>query len=519
MRVLVAESVAEEGIALLRAEHDVDVRGGLSREDLLTALPEYDGLLVRSQVSVDARAIEAGKALVVIGRAGVGVDNIDLAAATAAGIIVVNAPTGNTIAAAEHTLALLFALARRIPEADSSMHRGEWKRSALVGHELDGHTLGVLGLGKIGMAVADRARALGMQVVGHDPFVTAEAATLHGIRTLSVAEILAIADAVTVHVPLTRDTRGLIGREQLALMKPSAFIINVARGGVVDEAALAEALAEGRLAGAAVDVFSSEPPAADHPLAAAPNAILTPHLGASTEEAQTRVAVEAAEQMRDVLAGRPARYAVNAPLLTPETASALAPFLPLARTLGQFYAQLAPDLSGLTLEVAGELAAFDTTPLVASALGGILETHTEERVNVVNAHAVAKARGITLVERRTPDAGRYASLLTLSGSTSVAGTVASGESRLVNLEGHAMDLAPAPSMLISRHRDRPGTIGMVGLTLGEADVNISAMHLARTEPRADAFMILALDDPVPAEVADRIRSFDAVIDVWLITLE
>jgi D-3-phosphoglycerate dehydrogenase len=358
-----------------------------------------------------------------------------------------------------------------------------------------------------------------MQVVGYDPFVPAEASAAHGIRRLGVNEILAAADAVTVHVPLTRETKGLIGREQLALMQPHAFVINVARGGVVDEDALAEALRDGRIAGAAVDVFSAEPPPADHPLASAPNAILTPHLGASTEEAQTRVAVEAAEQMRDVLAGRPARYAVNAPLVTPETASALAPYLPLARTLGQFYAQLAPDLSGLTLEVAGELAGFDSGPLVASALGGILETHTEHRVNVVNAHAVAKERGITLIERRTPDAGRYASLLTLSGSTSVAGTVAAGESRLVNLSGHAMDLAPAPFMLISRHRDRPGTIGMVGGALGEADVNISAMHLARTEPRADAYMILALDDPVPPEVADRIRSFDAVIDVWLITLE
>jgi D-3-phosphoglycerate dehydrogenase len=519
MRVLVAEAVAEEGIDILRADHAVDVRVGLSREAFLAALQDYDALLVRSQVKVDAEAIAAGADLVVIGRAGVGVDNIDLAAATAAGIIVVNAPTGNTIAAAEHTLALLFALARRIPAADASMHRGEWRRGDFVGHELDGHTLGVLGLGKIGMAVADRARALGMQVVGHDPFVTAEAANLHGIRTLPLTAILETADAVTVHVPLTRETRGLIGRDQLSLMKASAFVINVARGGVVDEEALAEALAEGRIAGAAVDVFASEPPPADHPLASTPNAILTPHLGASTEEAQARVAIEASEQVRDVLAGRPARYAVNAPLLTPETASALAPYLPLARTLGQFYAQLAPDLSGLTLEVAGELAAFDSAPLVASALGGILETHTEERVNVVNAHAVAKARGITLVDRRTPDAGRYASLLTLSGSIAVAGTVAAGEPRLVNLAGHAMDLAPAPSMLISRHRDRPGTIGMVGGALGEADVNISAMHLARSEPRADAFMILALDDPVPDAVADRIRSFDAVIDVWLITLD
>ncbi|CAN5555650.1 phosphoglycerate dehydrogenase [soil metagenome] len=526
MHILVAEPLAEEGLALLRHEHDVDLRTGLSREEFLAALPGYDALLVRSGVQADAEAIAAGSRLLVIGRAGVGVDNIELSAATAAGIIVVNAPTGNTIAAAEHTLALLFALARQVAAADASMHRGEWRRSAFMGRELVGKTLGVVGLGKIGMAVADRARALGMDVVGHDPYVTPDAATLHGIRSLSVPDILRTADAITVHVPLNRDTRGIIGAQQLALMKPGAYLINVARGGVVDEDALAEALRDGRIAGAAVDVFSTEPPAADNPLRTAPNVILTPHLGASTEEAQTRVAVEAAEQIRDVLAGRPARYAGNAPLLTPETTDALGAYFPLARILGQFYAQFATDLSGLTLEVAGELAAHDSTALAAATLGGILEMHTEDRVNVVNAPSLARARGISLVERKTSDAGRYASLLTLSGSgsssgssASVAGTVASGEPRLVNLSGHAMDLAPGRHMLVSRHLYRPGTIGRVGQALGEADVNISAMHLARTEPRADAFMILALDDQVSDAVADHIRSFDAVLDVWLIRIE
>jgi D-3-phosphoglycerate dehydrogenase / 2-oxoglutarate reductase len=519
MRVLVAEALAEEGVSLLRAEHEVDLRTGLPREELLAALPGYDALLVRSQVKVDAEAISAGRRLMVIGRAGVGVDNIDMAAATAAGITVVNAPTGNTIAAAEHTIALLMALARRIPAADASMRRGEWKRSAFTGRELRGRTLGVIGLGKIGMAVAGRARALEMEVLGHDPIVTEEAATLHGIRLASVAEILRTADAVTVHVPLTRSTKGLIGAAELATMKPGAFLVNVARGGVIDEEALAAALGDGRLGGAAVDVFGSEPPGPELALRDAPNTILTPHLGASTEEAQTRVAVEAAEQVLDVLAGRPARYAVNAPLLTPETAQALAPFLPLARTLGQFYAQFAPDLSGLTLEVAGELASYDAAPLVAAALGGILETHTEERVNVVNAPSLAKARGIALVERKTPVAGRYASLLTLTGSATVAGTVASGESRLVRLGEHSMDLAPAAHMLVCRHSDRPGTIGRVGHALGEADVNISAMHLARSRPRAEAFMILALDDPVPEGAAEAISAIEAVHDLWLIRLD
>ena len=516
---MVAEKLAIEGIDLLRAEHDVDVRVGMSREGFLAALPDYDALIVRSGVQADAAAIAAGTRLTVIGRAGVGVDNIDIAAATAAGITVVNAPTGNTIAAAEHTLALLFALARHIPAADASMHAGRWDRSTFMGRELVGKTLGVVGLGKIGMAVADRARALDMDVVGFDPFVTEEAAAHHGIHLLPLAEILSIADAITVHVPKTQATTNLISSAELATMKPEAFIINVARGGVIDEDALARALHEQVIAGAAVDVYSSEPPADGHPLRSAPNAILTPHLGASTEEAQTRVAVEAAGQVCDVLAGRPARYAVNAPLLTPETADALGPYLPLARTMGQFYAQFGSDFSGLTLEIAGELAAFDTTPLVAAVLGGILGAHTEERVNVVNAPSLAKARGITLVEQKTPDAGRYSSRLTLRGDRSVSGTVSTGRSRLVALDDLDIDLAPARYMLLSRHLDRPGTIGLVGKTLGEADVNISGMHLARTDLRAEALMVLALDEPVPAEAVERLTAIEAVMDLRLISLD
>jgi D-3-phosphoglycerate dehydrogenase len=303
-------------------------------------------------------------------------------------------------------------------------------------------------------------------------------------------------------------------------MKPDAYIINVARGGVVDEAALAAALAAGTIAGAAVDVYSSEPPAADNPLLSAPNIILTPHLGASTAEAQTRVAVEAAEQVREVLAGRSARYAVNAPMLTPETADALAPYLPLARTLGQFYGQFSSDLADLTLEVAGELSEFDTKPLVAAALGGILEQHTEERVNVVNAPALAKARGIGLSVHEKPDAGRYSSLLTLRGERSVAGTVSFGsELRIVALDGYEVDLAPAANMLVSKHQDRPGAIGLVGGTLGEADINISNMHLGRSDKRSIAFMVLALDETVPESVAERIRSYEGMLDVWLISLD
>jgi D-3-phosphoglycerate dehydrogenase len=523
MRILVAEPLAREGVALLRAHHEVDERPGLPRDELCAAISDYDALVVRSQVQVDRELIAAGRRLTVVGRAGVGVDNVDLDAATQAGITVVNAPTGNTIAAAEHTLALLFGLARRVASADASVRRGEWKRSQFVGTELRGKVLGIIGLGKIGQAIAHRAGALEMTVIGVDPYVSAEQASLHGIELTELDDLLHRADVITVHVPLGRSTRGLIGREALAKMRPGALILNVARGGVVDEAAVAEALGSGHLGGAGIDVFEHEPPT-ESPLLDAPNTILTPHLGASTEEAQVLVAEEVADQVLDVLAGRPARYAVNAPLLTPETAKAIAPYLPLAEILGRFYAQFARSgVRTLTLEIAGDLAEHDGSPLVAAVLRGLLETVTTERVNLVNAGLLARERGIRLVERKTPDAGVFASLLTLSGEangrpTTVGGTVAAGEPRLVRLNDYWLEMAPADVMLMTRHQDKPGTMGRIGIMLGEADVNISAMHLARSAPREDAFMILALDDDVPDSVAQAIRGHEAVLDVWTIRL-
>ena len=523
MRILVAEPVAREGIDLLATRHDVDERPGLTREALAAILPDYDALIVRSQVQVDAELIAAGSRLVVIGRAGVGVDNVDLDAATRAGITVVNAPTGNTIAAAEHTLALLYGIARRIAPADASIRRGEWKRGEFTGLELRGRTLGIIGLGKIGQAIAVRARAMDMVVLGVDPYVTAEQAANHGVELVDLDALLTRADVVTVHVPLTRATRGLIGRDAIAKMRPGSIVLNVARGGIVDEAAVAEALASGHLGGAGIDVFDQEPPT-DSPLLAAPNTLLTPHLGASTVEAQVLVAEEVAAQVIDVLDGRSARYAVNAPLLTPETARAIAPYLPLAEILGRFFAQFSRGgVRTLTLEIAGELAEHDGSPLVAGALRGLLETVTTERVNLVNAGALARARGITLVERKTPDAGAFASQLTLSsdargGPITVGGTVAGGEPRITRLGVYRLDMGPADVLLITRHHDRPGMVGRIGAMLGEADVNISAMHLGRTRPREDALMILALDDDVPQPVEDAIRGLEAVIDLWTIRL-
>lgn len=524
MKVLVAEPVASEGVELLRTRHDVDERHGLSRDELCAAIGEYDALVVRSQVQVDAALIAAGTRLVVIGRAGVGVDNVDLDAATRAGITVVNAPTGNTIAAAEHTLALLYGVARRIASADASVRRGEWKRAQFTGLELRGRTLGIVGLGKIGLAIALRARAMEMTVIGVDPYVSAEQAANHGVELVELDAMLERADVVTVHVPLTRTTRGLIGRETIARMKPGAIVLNVARGGILDEAAVADALRSGHLGGAGVDVFENEPPTGS-PLLDAPNTLLTPHLGASTAEAQILVSEEVAAQVLDVLDGRSARYAVNAPLLTPETARAIAPYLPLAETLGRFFAQFSRGgVRTLTLEIAGELAEYDGAPLTAAVLRGLLETSTTERVNLINAMALAKARGITIVERRTPDAGGFAAQLTLSsetptGMTAVAGTVAGGESRLTRLDDYRLDMAPTEAMLITRHMDRPGTVGRIGLILGAADVNISAMQLARSRPREGALMILALDDDVPDQVVDAIRADEAILDVWSIHLE
>lgn len=523
MRVLVAEPVAREGIDLLAAEHEVDERLGCTADELAAILPDYDALIVRSQVQVDARLIAAGTRLVVIGRAGVGVDNVDLDAATRAGITVVNAPTGNTIAAAEHTLALLYGVARKVAAADASVRRGEWKRAQFTGLELRGRTLGIIGLGKIGQAIALRARAMDMVVLAADPFISPEQAANHGAELVDLDALLTRSDVITVHVPLSRATRGLIGAASIARMRPGSIVLNVARGGILDEAAVAAALESGQLAGAGVDVFEHEPPT-DSPLLTAPNTVLTPHLGASTAEAQVLVSEEVASQVLDVLDGRSARYAVNAPLLTPETARAIAPYLPLAETLGRFFAQFSRGgIRTLTLEIAGELAAYDASPLTAAVLRGLLETSTTERVNLVNAGALAKARGITVVERKTPDAGAFAAQLTLSSEDRerpvvVAGTVAGGEPRITRLGAYRLDMGPADVMLITHHQDRPGMVGSMGAMLGAADVNISAMHLARLRPREDALMVLALDEDVPPAVEDAIRRHDAVLDVWIIRL-
>src|SRR5919106_4202583 len=431
-RILVVESVAQPAVDLMATAHDTDVRLGLSRDELLGTLGEdggWDALVVRSQTRVDAELLSAAAPrLSVVGVASVGIDRIDLDAATRAGVMVVNAPTGNTIAAAEHTMALMLALHRRIPAADASVRAGEWERGRFTGAERRHRTLGIIGLGKIGKAVARRAAGFEMRVMAHDPYLTAEQAAEHGARLVGLPELLLRSDVISVHTPLTAQTRGLIGTAQIEAMKPGAVLLNVARGGIVDEAALATALRDGRLASAAVDVFSVEPMAADNPLRDAPNTVLTPHLGASTAEAQDRVAVEMAEQVLEALAGVTPTYAVNAPSVAPDVVPRLRPYVELGRRLAILARQLSPSaFDCIALTYAGVIADWDCSPIRTAALAGILEVVTDQRVNAVNADLVSRERGLTVSETRTDASEPWASLVVLEAAgLRLAGSTAHG---------------------------------------------------------------------------------------------
>ncbi len=509
-RILVAEPVAQAGVDILAAAHETMVRSGQPREALLQQLSQdggWDALVVRSQTRVDAELLAAAAPrLSVVGVASVGTDRIDLAAATRAGVMVVNAPTGNTIAAAEHTMALMLALLRHVPAADASVRSGEWERGRFTGAELRHKTLGIIGLGKIGKAVARRATGFEMRVIANDPYLTEEQAAEHGARLVGLPELLLRADVITVHTPLTAQTRGLIGSSQIEAMKPGAVVLNVARGGIVDEAALAAALSEGRLAGAAVDVYSTEPMPPDHPLRAAPNTVLTPHLGASTAEAQDRVAVEMAEQLLEALAGVTPPYAVNAPSVAPDVVPRLRPYVELGRRLAILARQLSPAaFDCLSLTYAGEIAAWDCSPIRTAALAGILEAVTDQRVNAVNADLVARERGLTVRETRTDASDPWASLVTLEagegpGSLRLSGSTAHGRPHLAALDGFELDAELAGLMLITRHQDRPGVVGAVGTALAEAEINISSLELSRLSAAGEARMVVSVDSPLPAAV-------------------
>jgi len=452
--------------------------------------------------------LDAAKRLQVVGRAGVGVDNIDVPAATARGVYVVNAPLGNIVAAAEHTVALTLALLRRVVDADRSVRANEWTRSKFVGRELRGKTLGLIGIGRVGGEVARRAAAFGMTVIAHDPFATEASARAAGARLVELDELVRSADVISLHVPLTEKTRGLVDAAALAKMKPTAVVVNAARGEVVDLDALAAALERGTIAGAALDVFAEEPLPANAAIRRAPRTVLTPHIAGSTAEAQTNVAVDVVEQILDVLDGRPARFAVNAPRPPAEEAGGMA-WLRLAERLGSLAAQLLDDRPAqLSLSYAGSVLELDPEPLRAAAVKGLLETFSEQRVNLVNALDLARARGLVIEERRETEAARFAALLSVSvGTTKVAGTLTLGEPRIVFIDDFWVDVPVEGHLLLTKHQDKPGLVGRVGTLLGEHDVNISSMQVGRLHPRGEALMILTLDDPVPDEVRARIGAF------------
>lgn len=518
-----ADPIAEDGISRLQAAGDVEVALKLSEEQLVERIASYQALVVRSETKVTAKVIAAGRNLRVIGRAGVGVDNIDVQAASDRGVLVVNAPTGNTVAAAEHTLALMLALARNVARGDASLRGGKWERSQLVGSELRGKTLAVVGLGKIGTEVARMAQGLQMRVVAFDPLVSQARADQLGVELRSLDEVLAQADVLTVHTPLSDSTRGMIGVEQLGRMPEGARVLNVGRGGIIDETALAEAVGSGHLAGAAVDVFTKEPPPADSPLLQDPRILVTPHLGASTVEAQLSVATDVADQIAEVLSGRPARWAVNAPSVPPEEAGLIVPYQMLAARMGSLYAQLGGGrIRRVELLFQGELAAVQPGSITAEALGGILRAFTQDRVTAVNARAVARQHGIEVTEQRGSRTGTWSSSVLLrvdgDGPSEIEGSTASGEARIVRLDGLPIDLVPEGLFLFFRHRDGPGLIGAIGQLLGQANVNIAEMRVGRDVPRGRAVTAVKIDEAVTRELAAQLRAVDGVTELHLVEL-
>jgi D-3-phosphoglycerate dehydrogenase len=502
MKVLVPEPVSEEGLELLHQHAEVDFKPKLTPEELISIIGDYEALVVRSQTKVTAEVIKAGKKLQVIGRAGVGVDNINVEEATKCGIIVVNAPTGNTISAAEHTIALMLALARHIPQANASLKSGKWQRSNFMGTEIRNKTLGLVGLGKVGAEVARRALGLEMKLIAYDPFISAEHAQNLQVELMPLKQLLKEADFLTVHTPLTAQTKGLIGAKELALVKPTVRIINCARGGIIDEEALAKAVKEKKVAGAAIDVFSTEP-TTESVLFDSDSIIVTPHLGASTAEAQVMAATDVAEQVIDVLNGHPAKYSVNAPFIPAEMLAVLAPLMQVATTVGRLLSQIVEgQVSAVKIKYEGEISNYDTNALKAAALGGLLEQVSEERVNLVNANIIAARRGLSVAEQKEPTCENYSSLITIEattskGTTTVAGTLMRKEVHIVRVNNYWFDIVPTGGyFLFCDHLDRPGLIGAVGKITGDADIDISAMHVSRLKPRGQALMILAVDEPL-----------------------
>ncbi len=526
--VLISDKLAPEGIEILEAAENITVinRPGLSPEELKAQLKGVDGIVIRSGTKLTADILEAAEGLKVVGRAGIGVDNVDVDAASKLGIVVMNTPGGNTVTTAEHTVSMLLASARNIPQANQSLRAGEWKRGGdFVGTEVFQKTLGIVGIGNIGSIVADRCRGLQMSVVAYDPFITAEAASRLGIELVTLDELYRRSDFISVHTPLTAETRGLVGAEAMAAMKKGVRIVNCARGGIVDEDALLAALESGHVASAALDVFSEEPPPADSPLIAHPRVVTTPHLGAATGEAQLNVALAVAEQVRDFLVTGEIRNAVNVPSVSQETAGRLGPYLTLAEKLGSLQSQTAERVpSEVRIEYRGEVAELDCRSVTAAVLKGLLANCMESPVNTINAPFLAKDRGIQVVEVKNPEAGNFThsvriTFTTPDGPNVVEGTVFSDRViRIVRYGEFYLEVAPEGNIVILHNRDVPGVIGRVGSFLGELGVNIAGFVLGRVGSGDEAVSFVHIDSSLDAGQLESLRALPDITRAQLVRL-
>ena len=517
-RILVTEAIADGGLDRLRAAgHEVDVRPGLTPDDLIGAIRGAHALIIRSATQVNDEVLAAADELVVVGRAGIGLDNVDVDAATTRGVMVVNAPQSNIISAAEHTMALLLAQARNVPQAHAALVDGRWERSKWEGVELADKTLGVVGLGRIGKLVADRAKAFQMRLIAYDPFVSPDRARQMGVELMPLDQVIAESDFLTIHLPKTKETAGLINRDLMMKAKPTLRIINVARGGIVDEADLADCVRDGVIAGAALDVFDTEP-TTESPLFELPSVVVTPHLGASTREAQDKAGDAIADMVQLALAGDFVPWAVNVDAA--EAHEKIRTFLPLAETLGKLYGSLhrsSPDSFEVVCQ--GEIAEYDTRILSLAVLKGFFSRLTDEPVSYVNAPAMAKAAGISMREVQSVDSDEYVNLITLrcDGHRSISGTISTlagrAEPRIVEIDGHGFDVPPAEHMLVITNDDRPGVIGIMGTLLGEARINISDMDVGRIPDADRAIMLLATTTEVPPEVVEHLHSSPGILSV------
>jgi D-3-phosphoglycerate dehydrogenase / 2-oxoglutarate reductase len=525
VRVLVTEKLSEAGLELLRKDFRVDVRTELAGGDLAGEIAPYDALIIRSATQVTEEVLRAATSLKVVARAGIGLDNVDVEAATRRGVMVVNAPQSNIISAAEQTLALMLAQARNIPQADQALKHGAWERSKWEGVELAGKTLGLIGLGRVGSLVAQRAAGFGMRVIAFDPYVSAERAKEMGVDAMPSLEALLVqADFVSIHLPRTEETEGLLGAHELSLMKPGARLVNTARGGIVDEEALAKALEEGRLAGAALDVFAVEP-TTDSPLFGREDTVVTPHLGASTREAQDKAGTTVAEMVRLALKGEFVPYAVNVSAGA-EVSEGVRPFVPLAEKLGWLAAGLAETgVRSIVASYLGRIAESDTRVLTLAILKGILGRSVNEPVSFVNAPLLARERGLTVSEMRSTVSQDYVSLVSLraetdEGPVSVGGTLVGPRNteRVMRVDDFDIEVAPAEHMIFFTYLDRPGIIGRVGTILGDHDINIATMDVGRLAEGEEALMCLTVDSPVPPEVLERVGTAIEAIRLRAITL-